>query len=313
MEVADQPFDAESVGDSEDADLVPLQSGEDWVAQLDDDLSRPASQSEEITDLQLEDPTCVTLLEWIRSDTFPPWTEAKSLCPELRFLWHHRNNLSADAAQKKLGSPWVGPNQVVRQATGNTVGIQKGPDTPIVHVFIHVDDLKLCPAPRDVSWTPGPSTAKSLCAITVAFRPGSDVSDSESTPSAIVSTYNNASHTSTCFNTRSKLDDPIDLTDHILSPFFVRDFHYQGCRFHSIAHLMCFRYAVIHGLRLFATSIRKWTRHLTDFPTSRFQTPDWQVDCRTVLTEIYGHLCISDMAVKTALIDTGPRPFCLQC
>ena len=76
---------------------------------------------------------------------------------------------------------------------------------------------------------------------------------------------------------------------------------------------MCFRYDVIHGLRLFATNIQKWTRHLTDFPTSRFQTPDWQVDCRTVLTEIYGHLCISDMAVKTALIYTGPQPFCLQC
>ena len=97
--VADQPFDAVSVGDSEDADLIPLQSGEDWVAQLDDDLSRPASQSSEmfsITTLQLEDPTCVTLLEWVRSDTFPPWTEVKSLCPELRFLWHHKNNLSAD-------------------------------------------------------------------------------------------------------------------------------------------------------------------------------------------------------------------------
>ena len=94
--VADQPFDAESVGDSEDADLIPLQSGEDWVAQLDDDLSRPASQFREIfsiTTLQLEDPTCVTLLEWVRSDTFPPWTEVKSLCPELRFLWHHKNNL----------------------------------------------------------------------------------------------------------------------------------------------------------------------------------------------------------------------------
>ena len=88
------------------------------------------------------------------------------------------------AAQKKLGSPWVGPQQVVRQATGHTVGIQKGPATPFV--FIHVDDLKLCPAPWDVSWTPGPSTAKSLCASTVAFRPGSHVSDSESTPSVIV-------------------------------------------------------------------------------------------------------------------------------
>ena len=153
------------------------------------------------------------------------------------------------AAQKKLGSPWVGPQQVVRQATGHTVGIQKGPDTPIV--FIHIDDLKVCPAPRDINWTPGPSTAKSLCASTVAFRPSfSHVSDSESTPSVIVSTWNNESNTSTCSDIRIKLDDPIDLTEHILSPFFVRDLHYQGCRLHSIAHLMCYRYAVIHGLRL---------------------------------------------------------------
>ena len=95
MELSDQPFDAES----EDTDLVPVQFGEEWVAQLDDDLSRPASRAGElfrITALQLEDSTCVTALEWIRSDTFPPWTEVKSLCPELRFLWHHRNNLSAD-------------------------------------------------------------------------------------------------------------------------------------------------------------------------------------------------------------------------
>ena len=52
------------------------------------------------------------------------------------------------AAQKKLGSPWVGPQQVVRQATGHTVGIQKGLDTLIV--FIHVDDLKISPTP--VMW-----------------------------------------------------------------------------------------------------------------------------------------------------------------
>ena len=207
------------------------------------------------------------------------------------------------AAQNKLGSPWVGPQQVVRQATGHTVSIQRGPDTPII--FIH--------APANAGWTPGPSTAKSLCASTVAFRPGSVVSDSESNPSVIVSTCNNASHTSTRSAIRCNLDDPIDLTDHILSPFFVRDLYCQGCRFHSIAHLMCFRYAVLHVRRLFATSVRKWTRHLTDFPTRRFQTPNWQAECRTVLTEIYSHLCLSDMAVKTALIDTGPQPFCLQC
>ena len=40
--VADQPFDDVSVGDSEDGDLIPLQSGEDWIAQLDNDLSRYA-------------------------------------------------------------------------------------------------------------------------------------------------------------------------------------------------------------------------------------------------------------------------------
>ena len=72
--VADQPFDDASVGDSEDDDLISVQSGEDWIAQLDDDLSRPASQSGEvfnITTLQKEDPTCITLLEWIRLILFP--------------------------------------------------------------------------------------------------------------------------------------------------------------------------------------------------------------------------------------------------
>ena len=52
------------------------------------------------------------------------------------------------AAQHKLGSPWIGPNQVVCQATGHTVGIQRDPQKPIV--FVHVDDLKLCKAPEDV-------------------------------------------------------------------------------------------------------------------------------------------------------------------
>ena len=72
------------------------------------------------------------------------------------------------AAQNKLGSPWVGPQQVVRNATGHTVGIQKDPEAPII--FIHVDDLKICPPPGRPGWTPEPSTARSLCASTVAFR-----------------------------------------------------------------------------------------------------------------------------------------------
>ena len=36
------------------------------------------------------------------------------------------------AAQHKLGYPWIGPNQVVRQATSHTVGIQRNPEKPIV-------------------------------------------------------------------------------------------------------------------------------------------------------------------------------------
>ena len=51
------------------------------------------------------------------------------------------------AAQKKLAAPWIGPQQVVRQASGHTVGIQKGPDAPIV--FIHVDDR--APHPRETN------------------------------------------------------------------------------------------------------------------------------------------------------------------
>ena len=95
----DQPFDSVSTGSSEDADLVPVQSGEDWIARLDDDLSQPAEISGDsfrISALQREDPVCITLHSWIVADEFPPWAEVKGMLPELRLLWHHRNNLSVD-------------------------------------------------------------------------------------------------------------------------------------------------------------------------------------------------------------------------
>ena len=139
----------------------------------------------------------------------------------------------------------------------------------------------VCPAPRDVDWTPELSTAKSLGASTVAFRPGSHISESISTPSADDSTWNNLNTPLSSSDIHLKLDNPIDLTGHILSPFFIREFVYQGCHFHSIAHLMCYRYAVLQGLKTFTNSIRKWVKHLTDFPTPRFQTPEWQVQCRS--------------------------------
>ena len=61
-ESVDQPFDSESTGSSEDTDLIPIHSDEDWVAQLDDDLLQPtaiASDSFRISALQKEDPVCI--------------------------------------------------------------------------------------------------------------------------------------------------------------------------------------------------------------------------------------------------------------
>ena len=96
---SDQPSDSTSTGSSEDADLVPVQSGEDWIARLDDDLSRPVETSGDsfrISTLQKEDPVCMTLHSWVVANEFPAWAEVKSMLPELRSLWHHRNNLSVD-------------------------------------------------------------------------------------------------------------------------------------------------------------------------------------------------------------------------
>ena len=134
--------------------------------------------------------TCLMMLSMFVNDWRDNWHEL------LPFVMHaYRTSVHESTGHspfrhmmgEELGSPWVGPQQVVRQATGHTVGIQKGPDTPII--FIHVDDLKLCPAPRETQWTPRLSTAKSLCASTVAFRPGSHVSESDSSPPVMVSTW----------------------------------------------------------------------------------------------------------------------------
>ena len=198
---------------------------------------------------------------------------------------------------KEIGISLDGPSTVVRQATGDIVGVQKDPDAPIV--FIHVDDLKIYPPLGHSGWTPEPSTATRL-----------SHTDSDSS-SEDVSTWNNSNTPPSSYDIHLKLEQPIDLTGHILSPFFAREFNYQGCRFNSVAHLICYRYAVLHGLKTFANAIRKWAKPLTAFPTSRFQTPDWQVQCRSVLRDIYSHLCLTDMAVQTALLDSGPRPFSL--
>ena len=48
------------------------------------------------------------------------------------------------------------------------------------------------------------------------------------------------------------------------------------------------------------------------FPIVRFVTHNWQALCRSILKEIYSHLCLSDATFSEALIDTGPKPFILR-
>ena len=215
------------------------------------------------------------------------------------------------AAQHKLGSPWVGPHQVVRQATGHTVGIQRGVDKPII--FVHVDDLKLCPGPREISWTPNVSTAKSLCASTVAFRPGSDIGEVTPDPSVDVSAWGDEIDLHQDSIVQKDLDSPIDLTGHILSPFYQRELIYQDCKFQSIAHLLCYRYAIVNDQKTFATGIRKWSRRLVDFPTPKFTSITETQQWLEILAEIYTYLCTTDERIRSALINTGPHPFTLQC
>ena len=87
---------------------------------------------------------------------------------------------------------------------------------------------------------------------------------------------------------------------------------YQDCIFHSIAHLLCNRYAIINGQETFATGIRKWSKHLTDFPTPKFTKPD----CTTVacIASRHIHPSLPNIHnIQVTLIDTGPRPFTLKC
>ena len=109
------------------------------------------------------------------------------------------------------------------------------------------------------------------------------------------------------------LDKPIELTGHILSPFYQREIIYQDCKFHSIAHLLCYRYAIANDQNTFATGIRKWSRQLVEFPTPIFTTTDRTQQWLEILTDIYTYLCTIDATFRSTLINTGPHPFTLQC
>ena len=104
------------------------------------------------------------------------------------------------------------------------------------------------------------------------------------TPQSTWSAWENASVLQQDSEIVSDLDIPIDLKGHILSPFYKREQIYQDCTFQSIAHLMCYRYAIINGQKTFATGIRKWSRTLADFPRPKFQTDTEVQQWREILT-----------------------------
>ena len=127
----------------------------------------------------------------------------------------------------------------------------------------------------------------------MAFRPGSDVGDVTPDPSVDVSAWEETSVLHPGSDFVNDLDKPIDLDGHILSPFYPREIIYQNCTFLSIAHLMCYRYAVVNNQKTFATGIRKWSRPLRDFPTPKFSTNTEIEQWKVILMEIYTFLCIS--------------------
>ena len=83
--------------------------------------------------------------------------------------------------------------------------------------------------------------------------------------------------------------------------------------FQSIAHLLCYRYAIINNQKTFATGIRKWSRMLVDFPVPKFKSTTETQQWLEILTDIYTYLCDTDEEIRSALVKTGPRPFTLFC
>ena len=77
----------------------------------------------------------------------------------------------------------------------------------------------------------------------MAFRLGLDIGEVTPDPSVDVSAWGDEIDLHQDSIVQEDLDRPIDLTGHILSPFYQRELIYQDCKFQSIAHLLCYRYA----------------------------------------------------------------------
>ena len=132
-ELADQPFDASTMGDSMDSDLLPELLGETWVAatHLDEvtgDLPPSGSEPDLITS-SLLNKTLIIVWEWVRAGSPPPWSDCGGLSPQLG-LWHLQfGNLSVDldgclwrrhappAMAKQLVVPGISVTAPIRRST----------------------------------------------------------------------------------------------------------------------------------------------------------------------------------------------------
>ena len=108
----------------------------------------------------------------------------------------------------------------------------------------------------------------------MAFRPGSDIGEVTPDPSVDVSAWEDVSDLHQDSTIQNDLDRPVDLTGHILSPFY---------------------------------------RILIDFPSPKFMSSTETQQWLEILVEIYTYLCTTDERVRSALMNTGPRPFTLEC
>ena len=96
-DLAEQPFAASALGDSMDTDLLPVLSGESWLAAIHlykatGDLPPPDSDPDLIAS-SLTEKTLTIVRDWVRAGTPPVWSDCAGLSPEL-----HSPRTSGDSA-----------------------------------------------------------------------------------------------------------------------------------------------------------------------------------------------------------------------
>ena len=92
-ELEDQPFlrRGPSVISSEDLDLIPYESGEDWVCRVlkveRREQIEASLQTIQVAERQISDPEVNKVREWVVSGKRPDWTEVRQTSKGTRALW----------------------------------------------------------------------------------------------------------------------------------------------------------------------------------------------------------------------------------